>query len=262
MLSSTSFALPSNFKPGENQIIIGRGRATRQHIGNRKFASMIAAVSVEYAAAPNKTEKGTILTRLIKIIHEQSDDAGFVKRDHARKGGWIFVDEVQARQTAAQAIRNHLQGAYKSSSQSRQKIRYQKLQEEEGELGFQYLNAAVSGWEQRDEDNSLSSSCSSSRSASPSLQACLLQHAVSFSNSNHQRNSHNNNSHQREISTGSNHSLKATSDTVSILLDKFCPIIDPTDNPFEPRPLSTTANVKADDDDNGFLDIDIEPLPL
>ena len=129
MLSTTATILPVCFNPTEHHIIIGRGRATKMHSGNRKFEKTIAVVAREYAAAPCKAEKGTILTQLITAIHQEGPDAGFVRKDSST-GRWTLVEETLARQTAAQAIRNFLHGDYRSSKQFKQKRRIEQIQKQ------------------------------------------------------------------------------------------------------------------------------------
>jgi hypothetical protein len=120
--------LPESFVPGEHHIIIGRGRLVKQHIANRSFDQMIADISVEYSSAPGKAEKGLILTKLINMIHDQSPDSGFVRKDPIT-GRWSMVEESLARQTAAQALRNYLSNEYRSSKQFKQKRRIQQIKE-------------------------------------------------------------------------------------------------------------------------------------
>lgn len=129
MPSSTSNVLPVSFTPGTAHIIIGRGRVVKLHAGNRKLDKMVAAIANEYSAATGKAEKGMILSRLIDEIDDAAPDAGFVKRDPVT-GRWYTVEESLARTTCAQALRNYLNGEYRSSKQYKQKRRLEQIQQE------------------------------------------------------------------------------------------------------------------------------------
>ena len=131
MLSSTATILPATFVPTEHHVIIGRGRKTKMHNGNRKFHKTLYKVAREYSSAPCKADKGSILTQLITSIHQQGPNAGFIRKD-AATGRWTLVEEALARQTAAQAIRNLLSGEYRSSKQFKQQRRMQQIKEHNG----------------------------------------------------------------------------------------------------------------------------------
>ena len=118
--------LPLDFIPGDNHIIIGRGRATKMHSANVKFDKMIASIARAYQDAPSKSQKGIVLSKLIAEIHAPSASAGFVKKD-PETGRWHSVEESLARTTSAQAIRNYLSGDYRSSKQFKSKRRLQQI---------------------------------------------------------------------------------------------------------------------------------------
>lgn len=120
--------LPLDFEPSSCHIIIGRGRAVKNHSANKKFDKLISIVAPEYQAANCKAEKGAILTRLMDKIHSEGPNAGFVKKDPAT-GLWQPVDESLARTTAAQAIRNFLHSSYRSSKQFKQQRRLQQIRD-------------------------------------------------------------------------------------------------------------------------------------
>ena len=205
MLSSTPTTLPANFNPGYQHVIIGRGRVTKMHIGNQRFDQMVSTVSPEYEAAPNKAEKGSILTRLVNAVHEQAADAGFVRRDPVT-GSWTLVEEALARQTAAQALRNALHHSYRSSKQFKSKRRSLRMAMEKQQ------SAPVSA-----------SSSTASLSEFDEIPRC-----VSPSDSLSEPT--------RRVS------LNKETDTFSFLMAKFAASVDPNDDPFEPRPIAPNSN--------------------
>jgi hypothetical protein len=273
MLSNTPTLLPASFVPGEHHIIIGRGRVVKMHSGNRRFDRLISVVAREYSAAPNKAEKGMILTRLINLIHEQSDNAGFVKRDPCDNSRWILVEENLARQTAAQAIRNFLSDEYKSSKQFKQKRRIQQLEEmardqcgnKTTDATADALNFSSCFSEQDCLDDNISRCISPSESLSmPALVSSDPSTAASRSRrSSISSNTSTNSKVRRSISNNSN--KQQMDDTVSLLITKFAGSINPTDNPFEPRPLPpTTTTTKTSASDLLWLDdvFNLEPIPF
>ncbi|CAB9524919.1 Nitrilase family, member 2 [Seminavis robusta] len=209
MLNKVATILPSSFVPGENHIIIGRGRFVKQHVANRRFTKMITDIAVEYSAAPCKAEKGVILTKLINRIHDQSPDAGFVRKDPIT-GQWSLVEESLARQTAAQALRNHLSSEYRSSKQFKQKRRIEQIKE------MEELKRTNSG---NSIDNAMRVSAlygSPTRSTSTASSRCV---------------------------SPDDDETNQIKDTLSLLMSAFGSGINKGDNPFEPRPLPPSMDL-------------------
>lgn len=222
MLSNVVTILPADFIPSEQHIIIGRGRHAKLHAGNRKFDTMVELTAMEYAAAPCKAEKGSILTRLVNEIHAAAPDAGFVRKN-LTTGHWTLVEEALARQTAAQAIRNALSHFYRSSKQFKSKRRLQQIAAA-AKLQQQHATADCSMWAWT------MTISQSPRSISPSESSMSSQESSSRSNI-----------FQIEMDA-------VSENTFSILMAVFGNCF--TENPFEPRPLAPISN-------NVF-----EPLPF
>ncbi|CAB9519052.1 Nitrilase family, member 2 [Seminavis robusta] len=199
VLSNTAIVLPADFIPTEHTIIIGRGRVVKQHSANKKFDKMIQAIAADYQAAPCKSEKGAILTRLIHEIGSAADIAGFVRKDPTT-GHWTLVEEALARQTAAQAMRNALSHSYRSSKQFKSKRRMQQIAQQQQQ---QQLTMTVQV---------------PPRCVSPSESSISSQESYcSYSSSN---------------------TYEATDDTLSLLLAAFGNnVSNQTENPFEPTPI-------------------------
>ena len=222
MLSSTPTILPANFYPNDQHVIIGRGRITKMHSGNQRFDQMVAVVGPEYSAAPNKAEKGLILTRLVNAVHDQATDAGFVRRDPVT-GVWTLVEEALARQTAAQALRNALHHSYRSSKQFKSKRRIQQIAKEKQQSTSPIATATFSLSQQQEVLRCVSPSDSvPEETAAP---------------------------------------LKEATNTFSFLMAKFAASVDPNDDPFEPRPIAPENNfLNSIAPENNFLNF--EPIPF
>ena len=134
--------LSVSFEPAAQHVIIGRGRLVKQTPGNIRFAKMIEAIAPAYSNAPSKSDKGLVLSQFVDQIYAQAPDAGFVKKDPIT-GRWTTVEEGLARATAAQALRNYLNGEYRSSKQFKQMRRMQHIRaEQKQQLGKQQDNSA------------------------------------------------------------------------------------------------------------------------
>jgi len=199
LLSNTPTLLPTSFVPGEHTIIIGRGRAIKNHSGNRKFDQLIAAASKEYSAAPCKSDKGTVLTKVINHIYDDvtQPTGGFVKKDVA-SGQYVLVDEALARQTVAQSMRNYLHSQYRSSKKFKQQRRIERLQHEPD---FE------------------STTSDATACMMPGLVRCVSDDQLL--------------SHRSRMAGGA---LPSDKETFDILMAAFANS-EPTENPFDPTPL-------------------------
>lgn len=116
-----SLNLPENFVPGENDVILGRGRKTFQHIGNERFRKLVESRLEEYSNSLTKIAKSGILSQIVQEVRRRSPHGGFVKKD-TTTGRWYEVGDFLAREKTSQAFRDVLFDRYKSSNTAK-KIR-------------------------------------------------------------------------------------------------------------------------------------------
>lgn len=85
--------LPEDFKPGESDVICGRGRNIWNFAGNVRFRRLIESRVDEYSAAKTKLDKSSILSSIVAEIRTLSPNGGFVKQDSETKR-WYEVGRL------------------------------------------------------------------------------------------------------------------------------------------------------------------------
>lgn len=121
--SSLTTWLPADFKPGENEVIIGRGRKILQHSGNVKLRTLVQLKAKDYSESGDKTHKSFIISDIGIRIKRESSHGGFVKKDN-QSGKWYVVSDSCVRATIAQSFRDRLSPSYRSSKFSKQRRRW------------------------------------------------------------------------------------------------------------------------------------------
>ena len=119
--------LPEGFEPSAYTVIVGRGKAIRETVGNRRLQVLARCKLREYEAAANdKSAKTKIVNSIMSTIKKAcQDDVAFVRR--TSDGRWWQVHDSVAREKCGYVFRDLLSDRYASSSKS--KIAKRKLQE-------------------------------------------------------------------------------------------------------------------------------------
>ena len=92
--------LSSDFCPGPNDVICGRGKDVSQHSGNLRYRELINMSLRSYNATKSKLEKTVLVSAIIKLVEDSCcDGGGFVKRVN---GIWYKVSEKYAREKTGQ----------------------------------------------------------------------------------------------------------------------------------------------------------------
>ena len=89
---------------GPNDVLLGRGGATNNHDGNRKFRLIVAEHQHEYLQA-RKRDKVIIARRIVAIV--QGTGGRFLKQGHSNST-WVEVTDKRAQEKASQALREGL----------------------------------------------------------------------------------------------------------------------------------------------------------
>ena len=135
VLESASFAkshvgkkkwLPPSFVPGPMDVICARGKAAKDHSGNRLFRMLIQESVERYEQSETKLEKSIIVSQIIESVREGCPEGGFVKRD-IKSGRWYEVGDVWAREKVGQSIRDVLYLQYKSSTRAKKERRQAEI---------------------------------------------------------------------------------------------------------------------------------------
>jgi hypothetical protein len=114
--------LPSDFSPGKDDVICGRGKKCYSHIGNERFRVRVSGMLNTYNAARSKVDKSAVLSDVVEQVRSASPNGGFVKLD-VDTGRWYEVGDFLAREKTSQAFRDALHPHYKSSTLNKKRRR-------------------------------------------------------------------------------------------------------------------------------------------
>ena len=95
---------------GSNDVLCGRGGATNNHPGNKRFRAIVAHHMPEYLAA-RKKEKAVIARQIVDHIKKQG--GRFLKRSDGNNT-WIEVSDKKATEKTSQALREGLDVRHKT----------------------------------------------------------------------------------------------------------------------------------------------------
>ena len=101
-------------KPGENDVLLGRGGATNNHGGNIKFRELVNKHKMRYISS-TKTEKPKVAREVVEIwmsmdppgrfLHKVDVPASESSNLISSKTQWAEVPERKAREKASQCLR-------------------------------------------------------------------------------------------------------------------------------------------------------------
>lgn len=233
--------LPSTYKPTNDVVIIGRGKKIREHVGNQQFYGIVDANLTAYQNAATKGLKSSILWNILTQVRANSQHGyGFVKKEG---DSWCAVDDSCARINIAQAFRDRLSYAYKSSKQHKSVKRKYDLgllpapQEQQVPEQDSLLNESILA-------NMVKFDLHQER---PSKRACLPSPATSSTTATAGSLEQIQSILQcaTQITFDDEEPVKpqqpqVQEDVLSCLLQKFGGV-DTSDNPFEPKPIEQTT---------------------
>jgi hypothetical protein len=101
-------------KPGEHDVLLGRGGGTNNHIGNIHFRKLVNEHKMRYLASP-KVDKPKVAREVVHIWRKMNPPGRFLARkDEGKKGPssakdadniWYEVGDKKAREKASQCLR-------------------------------------------------------------------------------------------------------------------------------------------------------------
>jgi hypothetical protein len=101
-------------KPGEHDVLLGRGGGTNNHTGNIKFRKVVNEHKMRYLAC-NKVDKPKVARDVVLLWRKMSPPGRFLSRgDDSKKGPgsvsdsqnkWYEVEDKKAREKASQCLR-------------------------------------------------------------------------------------------------------------------------------------------------------------
>jgi hypothetical protein len=119
--------------------ICGRGKASFDHVGNRRLRLLVANSMHSYVEAKSRVDKTAIVQTIVEQIREASPNGGFVRKDDF--GEWYEIGTKAAREKVGHAIRDCLTEPLRGRSLSTYQERLESLQEVQDEV-FRSLKIA------------------------------------------------------------------------------------------------------------------------
>lgn len=116
--------LAPDFVPGDDDVLVGRGKKCLTHTGNQRFKQIITTKLQAYLKAECRVDKTAILMEVIARVRSNSPNGGFVKQN-PKTGQFFEVGDFLAKEKTAQAFRDSLHENYSSSNPSKKKRRIQ-----------------------------------------------------------------------------------------------------------------------------------------
>jgi len=80
---SAMIPLGDDFEPGEDDVLVGRGKVCRNWTGNVRFRDLVESRLDDYSVATTKLEKSSIVTAILREIRSRTPNGGFIKKDPA-----------------------------------------------------------------------------------------------------------------------------------------------------------------------------------
>jgi hypothetical protein len=115
-------ALPSDFHPTPYSIVVGRGKESKNAIGNQRLRVLASNYLLQYAeASDDKQAKSEIVSTLVATIRNACPVGGFIKR--GKDGRWYTVGDSVAREKVGYTFRELLGDKYRSSSKAKAAMR-------------------------------------------------------------------------------------------------------------------------------------------
>lgn len=122
--------LAPGFVPGDDDVLVGRGKKCLVHTGNLRFKQIVATKLSAYLQAECRVDKTAILMEVISQVRINSPRGGFVKQN-PKTGQYFEVGDFLAKEKTAQAFRDALHEYYSSSNPSKKKRRVQSTSSSE-----------------------------------------------------------------------------------------------------------------------------------
>jgi hypothetical protein len=136
--------LPGYF-PGDDDVLVGRGKKCLVHPGNLHFKQVVATKLRSYLDAECRVDKTAILMEVIDQVRAISPNGGFVKQN-PKTGQWFEIGDFLAKEKTAQAFRDALHEYYTSSNPSKKKRRIQStVSSDSSKKGSGSGNCSVGG---------------------------------------------------------------------------------------------------------------------
>jgi hypothetical protein len=107
-------ALPEDYTPGDNDVVVGKGKKYFRHLGNEMLRQMAASMIADYDKSCTKLDKSLIISSVVDRIRASGM---FVKFDPS-SGRWLVAEELLCREKTSAVFRDALHDHRKAASSS------------------------------------------------------------------------------------------------------------------------------------------------
>jgi hypothetical protein len=109
--------LPTDFVPGKYAVLCGRGSKYTESTGNRRLKSHVLSYLKAYSEARKKSERSTIISKILASVKEDAPDGSFVKLED--DGSWWELDDTFARGKVGFLFRECLRAHQRSCTKAK-----------------------------------------------------------------------------------------------------------------------------------------------
>lgn len=107
--------LPQDFVPTPYTVIIGKGKAPKENLGNKRLRVLASNFLTQYSDASDKRTKTRVVNEIIGSI--KSAGGSFVRKD--KQDNWFQASDQAVREKIGYVFRDLLSDRYRSSSKSK-----------------------------------------------------------------------------------------------------------------------------------------------
>ena len=109
LIPKKKVALPINFAPHENSVVIAKGRNAKSNPGNQQLRALVESNLEEYSKCTLKRDKTLIVSNILYLVQKKSNFEGaFVKYVEDQ---WWEVDEKTARENCSIQVKSFDDGS-------------------------------------------------------------------------------------------------------------------------------------------------------
>jgi hypothetical protein len=148
--------LRAEFQISDYSVVCGRGKGTFNfnHVGNRRFRSLASMFLERYSQAETRTAKSAIVSEIIVVIRQAG--GSFCKY---KKGVWLKVGDLHAREKVGASLRDLLHTQYRSSTKAKVDRRTALKNVKEKQNQHQLSDQKHLDYAEHSDDSSTTSSC-------------------------------------------------------------------------------------------------------
>ena len=95
--------LTAGYEPGIHDVLCGRGKSALNHIGNRRFRTIVAYYLPKYLALKSRSDKTSLAMKIVGSVRKQGGQ--FLKLDPSTHV-WYEIGDKMARDKVAHALRD------------------------------------------------------------------------------------------------------------------------------------------------------------